>query len=470
MWTNRWAVLESVTVKQSQKHPTLCTITVDGFKGDLKQPIQNQEYHWRLPNTDPRNEGKYLFRLHTLDLYFWKADDANAFMSSLGQILEKDQVEILDAPPIRDPHQGVTSPVVQKLENMAVQDPAYGNGRTRDSRTSSVAHGPTPTTSTPQSAARQEMPNAADPAAFTPMTYNPAAPPAPEPIKHREKTPPPLDAEQGTGLAAAAHQDHLQAYSPMPSPLPSQSQSPMPRPPYGQSPLSHGFSGPPQGQPYAHTHVSPPPQTGFSPPPSVQAQRHSSVPSVPPPPQAGHTSVSPYVSTPSVASIPQSYTSATISSSQQSMTSFGPPPIDPNAKPYGVEPKLERTATAEILGNSYIGGEKQPLQHLQPQYADYLASRPQSQQPQWQQQPQPPGGPVNIDHQHGHQPHRHHSHSSAGNEHAIHNPMYRPTEEGAHKHRKHSEAAAGQQPGKFEQRTAKLDKGVNRLFKKLEKF
>ena len=463
-------MLESVTIKQSHKHPNLCTLTVDGFTGELKQPVQNEEYHWRLPNTDPRNEGKYLFRLHTLDLYFWKADDANAFMGCVGQILQKGQVEILDAPQIRDPHQGVTSPVVQKLETMAVQDPAYQNGRTRDSRTSSIAHGSTSTTSTPQSAARQDTPNAADPAAFTPMAYNPAAPPAPEPIRHREKTPPPLDGEQGTGLAAAAHQDHVQAFSPMPSPLPSQSQSPMSRPSYGQSPLSQGFSGPPQIQPYANPHASPPPQTTFSPPPSVPAQRHASVASIPPPPQARQASVSPYGSTPSVASIPQSYTSASVPPSQQSMTSFGPPPTDPNVQPYGAEPKLERTATAEILGTSYVGGEKQPLQHLQPQYADYLASRPQSQQPQWQQQPQPPGGYVNVGHQHTHQSHRHHSHSSAGNEHAIPNKMYRPTEEDAQKHRKHSESAAGQQPGKFEQRTAKLDKGVNRLFKKLERF
>ena len=42
---------------------------------------------------------------------------------------------------------------------------------------------------------------------FAPMAYNPAAPPAPEPIAHREKTPPPPDAADGTGLAAAAAAD-----------------------------------------------------------------------------------------------------------------------------------------------------------------------------------------------------------------------------------------------------------------------
>ena len=216
----RGLVLESVSIKQSHKHPNLCTITVDGFKADPRQSSQNQDYHWRLPNTDPRNEGKYLFRLHTLDLYFWKAEDANSFISCVSNILQKSQIEILDVPAVQDPQQDTTSPVVQKLENVAIQDPAYQNGQTRGSRTSSVAEIPASIASTPQGKARREVPHVEDSAAFKPMAYNPAAPPAPEPIRHREKTPPPPDSEQGTGLAAAAQQDHVQAFSPMPSPLP----------------------------------------------------------------------------------------------------------------------------------------------------------------------------------------------------------------------------------------------------------
>lgn len=466
-WAKRSAVLESATIRQSHKHPTLCTITVDGFQADPKQPIQNQEYHWRLPNTDPRNEGKFVFRLHTLDLYFWKADDANAFISCVSKILEKGQVEVLDAPPVQDPHQGVTSPVVQKLESVAIQDPAYQNGQTRDSRTSSVAHSSASTASTSQSSARQELPHAEDPSAFKPLAYNPAAPPAPEPIKHREKTPPPLDAEDGTGLAAAAQRDHSQAFSPMPSPLPSQPPAHTSRSSYGQSPLLQGFSGPPKVHAYGSPHTSPPAQAAFSPPPAVQGQRHSSISSIPPPPQVGRNTVSPYGTTPSVASMPQSHQSAVSPPPQQSMQSFGPPPIDPNVQPYGAEPKLQRTATAEILGTSYVSSEKQPLQHLQPQYADYLGSRPQSQQPQQAQQNPPTGSYSTFDY--SQQPQRHHSHSSQGSEYDVHNQFYRPTEEEAHKHRKHSETAPGQQPGRFEQRAAKVDKGVNRLFKRLEK-
>ena len=42
-------------------------------------------------------------------------------------------------------------------------------------------------------------------------------PAAPEPIAHREKTPPPADAASGTGLAAAAMHEHgAQGYGPQP--------------------------------------------------------------------------------------------------------------------------------------------------------------------------------------------------------------------------------------------------------------
>ena len=447
-----------MSIKQSHKHPTLCTITVDGFKADPKQSSRNQDYYWRLPNTDPRNEGKHLFRLHTLDLYFWKAEDANGFISCVSKILQKGQIEILDQPANPETFQEVASPVVQKLENLAVQDPAYQNGRTRDSRTSSVAEIPASIASTPQGAARREVPHVEDTAAFKPMVYNPAAPPAPEPIKHREKTPPPPDSEQGTGLAAAAQKDHTQAFSPMPSPLPTQLHSSTSRPPYGQSPLSQGFSGPPS------QHTSPSPHPTFSPPPPVPGQRHSSISSIAPPPQVGRNTASLYGSTPSAISMPQSHQSTT---SPQPQQSFGPPPIDPDVQPYGAEPKLKRTATAEILGTSYVSSEKLPLQHLQPQYADYLGSRPQSQQPQAQQQQYPPGGYADYDY--GQQPQRHHSQSSQSNEYDVHSQVYRPTEEEAHKHRKHSDAGQGQQPGRLEQRAAKVDKGVNRLFKRLEK-
>src|SRR6202035_5450334 len=89
-------------------------------------------------------------------------------------------------------------------ENVAISDPSYHNGQTRDSRTSSTAFPGPPISATPQS---QESAN------FAPMAYNPAAPAAPEAIKHREKTPPPEDGAANP-LAAAAISDQAQNFNP----------------------------------------------------------------------------------------------------------------------------------------------------------------------------------------------------------------------------------------------------------------
>ncbi|KAI4120313.1 MAG: hypothetical protein LQ341_007561, partial [Variospora aurantia] len=95
---------------------------------------------------------------------------------------------------------------VQKLENVAIEDTNYQDGKTRSSRPAAATFSPPPTA---PSVDRQVPPKSNDQETFKPLAYNPAAPPAPEPIKHREKTPPPPDAEtEGTGLSAAAYNDH----------------------------------------------------------------------------------------------------------------------------------------------------------------------------------------------------------------------------------------------------------------------
>jgi len=136
--------------------------------------------------------------------------------------------------------------------------------------------------------------------------------------------------------------------------------------------------------------------------------------------------------------------------------SFAPPPIDPDAHPYGQDIKPLETPTSEVLGNSYIGGTHQPLQHLQPQYADYLGSRPQSQQ-------QPIGGYSDHDYsqQQHHKHHGHHGHHGQSEAHDIHNQIYRPTEEEAQGLKPHRPSDAS--------KSGRVDKGVNRFLKKLEK-
>lgn len=470
--------MDSVHLRYSHKHPTLCTVVVDGKEfshtGGSPSPSQQDSHHWRLPSMDPRDEGKFLVKLHTLDIYFWTADDAGMFVNSVKKILHQEQLEMLDAPQAPPVHETVRSPVVQQLENVAIEDPAYRNGQTRNSRTATVPL-TSPTAMEGSSVPRAEAPGTGEqPANYAPLAYNPAAPAAPEPIKHREKTPPPPEAESGTGLAAAAYADHgyapssAQQQNPVSSPSPShsyeqQSFSGPPQrhpsssyaspPPSGQhqtsisSPLpSHqhqqqSMSGPPQPYP-SSTYASPPPSAGFpySPAPFQQGQRVSSVSSFPPPlPGTG---------------------SPALGLGKFQPPSFAGPPRDPNAHLYDQSSNPQPSPTTQILGNSYVGQPPQPLAHLQPQYPDYLQSRPQNQPP--------PGGYSNYEYNQPQQ--HHHHHHSQGDPYDVHNQVYRPTEaEGRHGQHRPSEAGPGQQPGKLEQRADRLEKGVNKWLKKLDK-
>lgn len=441
-----------MTIRQSHKHPTLVTVTVDGFEGHngaVSPHVQCPEHHWRLPNTDPRNEGKFLFRLHTLDIYFWTSEDASSFLDILGKVLQPQQLEILDRPQPLSVHEQMMSPVVQQLENVAIQDPAYHNGKTKSSKSMAQTFLPPPIVQDDV----QKAPTVEDSKAFQPLAYNPASPPAPEIIKHREKTPPPPESESGTGLAEATYHDSSQPR--MQSPLSSQ-------PRYGQSPVSQGYIGSHQSQAPNISYTSPIPSTGYlNASASVSGHRTSSVSTVPPAPpfQANKTSSSPFINAAAYAPPPHGPASSPASHNSLVNTSFGPPPKDLSAPVLAKDPRRPDSPTSEILGNSYVGGPQQPLQHLQPQYADYLETRHQSQPPE--------GGYSNYQYQ---QPHHHHKHHSQTADYDVHGQVYKPTEEEAHKH-KHRRPSenTGQQPGRLEQKAEKVEKGLGRLFKKVEK-
>ncbi|MCJ1438278.1 hypothetical protein MMC27_007666 [Xylographa pallens] len=452
--------LDSAKISQSYKHPTLCTIVVDGFRsrtGSKSSPVSQDNHHWRLPSTDPRDEGKFLFRLHTIDLYFWTVQDSQTFLAAVQRSLQEEQFEI-EGPAALEPHVGAMSPVVQQLENVAITDPAYHNGQTRNSRTASI---PTPSPAHAQST--HEDPRNQEAANFTPLAYNPAAPPAPEVIKHREKTPPPPEAVAGTGLAAAAYHDQVQAsrpqnhtaFSPIP---PANMQSP---PPNMQSPQA--YSGPPQS--HASSAYGPSSPSGpytTSPSTSTQGNRASTISSLPPPPpkSAGptHNPYFPPTNIPSFAPPPSSSNSIASPQSQNRNPAFAPPPPNPNAHMMGPGMTPMESPATQILGNSYVAGPPQPLQHLQPQYPDYLSSRPQ--------QAQPVGGYSDYNYN-NQQPYHH----GGDEDYRIHNQVYRPTEEESHGHGKHrpSNAGPGQQPGKLEARAEKAEKGLNSFLRKLEK-
>jgi hypothetical protein len=223
-------------MEYSYKHPTLLTLTVDAAGA-------SSDHEWRLPTFDPRNEKKYHYKLHTVDIYFWEKEDAQLFLNAARALVPEKQIAILGEPAAPVAHHEEMSPVVQQLENVAISDPSYQQGQTRDSRPS-ASHAGLPLSAVPQ-------PEKVPEKAFSPMAYNPAAPAAPEAIRHREKTPPPEDGAPNP-LAAAAASDQGQ------TPLYNQS-APPPVSAFGPPNQPLYFSGPPQaghaGSPYA----SPPP-------------------------------------------------------------------------------------------------------------------------------------------------------------------------------------------------------------------
>ncbi|KAL9111180.1 MAG: hypothetical protein Q9187_007967, partial [Circinaria calcarea] len=433
---------------------------VDGYQaGSTPQPTSKtrSEHHWRLPSTDPRDEGNFLFRLHTFDLYFWTNEDAGAFVGNIQKTLKQEQLEILDAPPTPAPTVGLMSPVVQQLESIAITDPAYHNGNTRNSRTASIPTLPRPSTVEEPAKAHTPLASKEEKKSYAPLAYNPAAPAAPEPIKHREKTPPPPEAIVGTGLAAAAYQDQLHGHAQQPlTSLP-----PPPPPPPG----SHAQSSQPVGAQshYASSGYTSPSSSGFDPQsPFSQGHRASSM-SSPQAPPVQSPPINPYFPHHAASS---GSASGPGSAAQSQMQLMRPSSIshthDSNAHLYSQGAAPLESPTVQILGSSYVAPPPQPLQHLQPQYADYLASHT------------PPQQPIGSysDYKYD-EPHRHHGHHSHNQDQEIHSQVYRPTEEESRHHRHRNSGASGsspgQQPGKLEQKAEKYEKGVNRFLRKLEK-
>ena len=443
-------VLETTTVRQSHKHPTLVTITVDGFQSNPepnKAPTRNTEHDWRLPNSDPRSEGRFLFRLHTLDIYFWTAQDANSFISIVRELLQPQQLDILDAPLAAAVSEGLVSPVVRNLESIAVDDPTLHKTQTKEHNFAApdAPH-------SPHAIGNDKAPKAEE-VAYKPLAYNPASPPAPEQFAHREKTPPPIESEGGTGLTAAAYHDQNTTSA---APF-SQRQGSLvsPAPTYPQGSLGLGNNS----HAYQPAYGSPPLPASYAGAPSPPHEHRTSITS-----SFSHATMvatpNPYTGVPSFSPPPTHAASPSASYNKQTNSAFGLPRRDSSASIYKPDSQEPETPTAEVLGHSYISSPQQPLQHLQPQYPDYLESRRQSQPPE--------GGYSNYQYD---QPHHHHKHHSHANDYNVHNQAYRPTESEAHKHkhRKASESDAGQQSGKLEQKAEKVEKGINRFLRKVEK-
>jgi hypothetical protein len=324
--------LDTVKVEQSYKHPCLFTLTVDAFRGQHGSPASTPQQDvslWHLPVPDPNNQGKYMYRIHTVDLYFWTPNDASMFLDSLRRVMQPHQLQIITDPQAITPtsahheHKNdAMSPVIANLERAAI---SHQSRTPSISTTQSFPGPPTGRASTASPPGEQ---------GYAPMAYNPAAPAAPEPIAHREKTPPPPDAAEGTGLAAAAvHDSQPQQYS---------------------NPLQTSFTPQQTSGPYMPG--VPAPGQGFSGPPSVQRTNTSG--SMPPPPQ----------SPPSFAPPPQSA-----------------PPADPYGQNSSPQPGLQRQSSIPVQqyagydgSASYVAGPgpqspgvPSPGQHQAQHYLGY---------------------------------------------------------------------------------------------------
>ncbi len=79
---------------------------------------------WHLPTYDQRNENMYLYKLHSLDIYFWTQQDALQFVNGIRRVLPPAQVEVVDEPAPPPLQSADVSAVVQKLERAALSETA----------------------------------------------------------------------------------------------------------------------------------------------------------------------------------------------------------------------------------------------------------------------------------------------------------------------------------------------------------
>ncbi|KAK1813396.1 hypothetical protein LTR12_012249 [Friedmanniomyces endolithicus] len=248
--------LNLVRAEYSYKHPTRFTLQIDAFVQDQQQ--------WRLPAYDPRNEQKYLYKLHSLDVYLWTEKDASILVRHLQSVMAPSRLDLRDAPFSSAPssatlaeHRDSMSPVVRQLEQTAIGTHFPPRA---ESVVSSQSYGGPPAPASPPIASPQPQASA----------YNPAAPPAPEPIAYREKTPPPPEDGMGNGSTQ---------YASVPSGYQQNSNQVTPQHAY--------FGGPPQ--PETSGFPDPTSQMSASPP-----DGHRSFSGGPQPPHTGVPSPNPY--------------------------------------------------------------------------------------------------------------------------------------------------------------------------------
>ncbi|KAG8156953.1 hypothetical protein KVR01_013175 [Diaporthe batatas] len=431
--------LDKVHVTYSYRQHCMVNLAVGDVEGHDE---------WHLPTYDPHNQNKYHYKLHSLDIYFWTQHDALSFVNGIRRVLPPNQVDVQDepGPPSRaeqrhhhqqhsHSHAADVNPLVQKLENAAIfsdaskipppppQQPNGGRGSST-SNTNIPSFAPPPLSALPNNDDGNDTPpeSTTSPASFAPMAYNPAAPAAPEQIRHREKTPPPEDGDVNP-LHARLAQDAGTPFSPgLVSGMPAHMHM-------TSSPLSPGV---------------PPPQFGAGPP---------GAPSFPGPP----------VASPGLP--PQGFG---VGGGVGGVGGVGHP--HPGLARAATMPAHAHGMPSPALQSPYGAGPSQfpgspgfaaPHQQQQP----HGTSTPTPPPPPPPGAP-PPGGFSNYTYAtqqgggHG---------AGGGGEYGIHQQAYRPTE-GEVAARGYKAAKKEREPrGRLEENAGRLERGVTGMFKKFEK-
>ncbi|KAF2764611.1 hypothetical protein EJ03DRAFT_378506 [Teratosphaeria nubilosa] len=487
------AYLLGARVEFSYKHPTLVSLRVDAVVPDQTQ--------WHLPSYNERNERKYLYKLNTLHLYLWTERDAATLLGHLKAVMPASRLDISDAPsaaanvtPVKATspaeHRDSMSPVVQQLEKTAIGThfPRAGSAVSAQS-----LPGP-PTPATPAGASSPPV-SPPQQTIAAPFAYNPAAPPAPEPIAYREKTPPPLDDGTGTGLQNVAKYDAMpQQYANVPQGYQNSAQA-TPQGAYfpGHVPQSPGFTGPPLASPQTAQFPGqmPPPPSGPS--PAQQQQQQQYAPSFGSPPTTGHSPqhLPSFAGPPSNNHTPQPTSPPPHQQSFHRQSSYSGPPVQQFASYPSTTPSFGPNAIA-TPGFSTI---QPPTPSAPPAYAGHTPlsspglpppppSQPQAYNPAATQQQQPPRS---QQHQtFGYSSYNytatHVSHQPAINSYGqytgdIHTQLYRHTEaEAAHSHghgAKKERPVVGERSEtkeRLEQRVQGVEKRVGGFLKRLDKL
>jgi hypothetical protein len=98
---------------------------VDGPNGQRNSSAPTDAQEWHLPTFDLRNENKYMYKLYSLDIYFYNSEDAQKFVGSVRRVLPPQQITLVDEPVGPPSYADAMSLVVQKLENVAITDSSF---------------------------------------------------------------------------------------------------------------------------------------------------------------------------------------------------------------------------------------------------------------------------------------------------------------------------------------------------------